>query len=105
VQFLDGADADPLRTEFHFPRQVEDKPAIDPDSEKVIFHCRGTAKKEMPGRSNAIAIRVEFHPKEMRVQNLPDLIWYFCNLSQRTVFPGARITQVLQSAFPPRANF
>jgi len=73
VQFLDGADADPLRTEFHFPRQVEDKPAIDPDSEKVIFHCRGTAKKEMPGRSNAIAIRVEFHPKEMRVQNLPDL--------------------------------
>ena len=73
VQFLDGADADPLRTEFRFPRQVEGKPAIDPDSEKVIFHCRATAKKEMPSRENTIAIRVEFHPKEMRVQSLPDL--------------------------------
>jgi hypothetical protein len=73
MQFLDGPDADPLRTEFHFPRQVEGKPAIDPDSEKVIFHCRATAKKEMPSRENTIAIRVEFHPKEMRVQSLPDL--------------------------------
>lgn len=73
VQFLDGADADPLRTEFHFPRQIEGKPAIDPDSDRVIFHCRATAKKEMPARAHAIAIRVEFHPREMRVQNLPDL--------------------------------
>lgn len=73
VQFLDGADADPLRTEFHFPRQVEGKPAMDPDSEKVVFHCRATAKKELPTRANTIAILVEFHPKEMRVQNLPDL--------------------------------
>ncbi len=73
VQFLDGADADPLRTEFHFPCVIEGKPAIDPDSERVVFHCRATAKKEMPGRSNAIAIRVEFHPKEMRAQNQPDL--------------------------------
>jgi hypothetical protein len=73
VQFLDGADADPIRTEFHFPRQIEGKPAIDTESEKVIFHCRATAKKEMPGRENTIAIRVDFHPKEMRVQNIPDL--------------------------------
>ena len=73
VQFLDGPDADPLRTEFHFPRQVEGKLAIDSDSEKMIFHCRATAKKEMSGRANSIAIRVEFHPKEMRAQNLPDL--------------------------------
>jgi hypothetical protein len=73
VQFLDGADADPLRTEFHFPRQIEGKPAIDPDSEKVIFHCHARAKKEMPNRDNSIAIRVDFHPKDMRAQNLPDL--------------------------------
>jgi hypothetical protein len=73
VQFLDGADADPLRTEFHFPRTVEGKPAIDPESEKVIFHCRATAKKELPNRDNAISIRVDFHPKEMRAQNVPDL--------------------------------
>src|SRR5262249_45451022 len=73
VQFIDGADADPIRTEFHFPRQIEGKPGIDPDSEKVIFHCRARAKKEMPSRENAIAIRVDFHPKDMRARNLPDL--------------------------------
>ena len=73
VQYLDGADADPIRTEFHFPRTVEEKPAIDRDSEKVVFHLRATAKKELPNRENAISIRVDFHPKEMRAQNLPDL--------------------------------
>src|SRR5882672_4697400 len=69
VQCIDGADADPLRTEFHFPRLIEGKPAIDPDTEKVIFHLRATAKREMPNRQNAIAIRVDFRPKEMRAQN------------------------------------
>lgn len=73
VQYLDGADADPIRTEFHFPRTIEGKPAIDPDSGKVVFHCRATAKKELPNRSNIIAIRVDFHPKDMRARNLPDL--------------------------------
>ncbi len=73
VQFIDGADADPLRTEFHFPRAIEGKPAIDPDSEKVVFHLRATAKKELPNRENSIAIRVDFHPKDMRAQTLPDL--------------------------------
>jgi hypothetical protein len=73
VQYLDGADADPIRTEFHFPRTVEGKAAIDPDSEKVVFHLRATAKKELPNRENAISIRVDFHPKEMRAQNISDL--------------------------------
>jgi len=73
VQYVDGADADPLRTEFHFPRLIEGKPAIDADCEKVIFHLRATAKKEKQNRNNAIAIRVDFHPKEMRAQNVPDL--------------------------------
>ena len=73
IQYMDGAEADPLRTEFHFPRLVEGNPAIDPDSEKVVFHLRATARKEMPNRQNAIAIRVDFHPKEMRAQNIPDL--------------------------------
>ncbi len=73
VQFLDGPDADPLRTEFHFPRTTEGRAAIDPESEKVVFHLRATAKKDMPNRANVIAIRVDFHPKEMRAQNQPDL--------------------------------
>jgi len=73
VQFLDGADADPIRTDFHFPRQVDGKPTIELDSERIVFHCRATAKKELPNRENALAIRVDFHPKEMRAQNQPDL--------------------------------
>lgn len=73
VQFLDGPDADPLRTEFHFSRTINGGPAIDPESEKVVFHLRATAKKEIPNRANAIAIRVDFHPREMRAQNQPDL--------------------------------
>lgn len=73
VQYLDGTDADPIRTEFHFPRMMEGKPAIDPDSEKVVFHLRAAAKKEIPNRNSAIAIRVDFHPKDMRAQNTPDL--------------------------------
>ena len=73
VQYIDGADADPIRTEFHFPRTIEGKPAIDVESEKVVFHLRATAKKALPNRENAIAIRVDFHPKEMRTQNHPDL--------------------------------
>jgi hypothetical protein len=73
VQFIDGPDAEPIRTEFHFPRQIDGKPVIDPDSERIIFHCRASAKKEMPNRQNVIAIRVDFHPKDMRARNLPDL--------------------------------
>ena len=73
VQFLDGPDADPLRTEFHFSRTINGGPAIDSESEKVVFHLRATAKKEIPNRANAIAIRVDFHPREMRAQNQPDL--------------------------------
>ena len=73
VQFVDGADSQPLRTEFHFPRQVEGKPGIDVDTERVVFHCRATAKKQMPNRENSISIRVDFHPKEMRAHGEPDL--------------------------------
>lgn len=73
VQYIDGADADPLRTEFHFPRTIDGRPAIDSESGKVVFHLRATAKKELPNRENAIAIRVDFHPREMRAQNQPDL--------------------------------
>jgi len=55
----------PIRSapNFHFPRLIEGKPAIDPDTEKVIFHLRATAKREMPNRQNAIAIRVIFVQK------------------------------------------
>jgi hypothetical protein len=73
VNYVDETDAETLRSEFHFPRLVNGVPAIDPDSERVIFHCRANAKKEMPGRSNSLSFRVEFSPRTMRAQGRPDL--------------------------------
>lgn len=73
VKFPDEADAETLRTEFHFARLLNGEPAIDPDAEKVIFHCRANAKKEMPGRSNSLSFRVEFSPRAMKAQGRPDL--------------------------------
>ena len=73
VKYVDETDAQTLRTEFHFPRLLNGEPAIDPDSERVIFHCRANAKKEMPGRSNSLSFRVEFSPRAMKAQGHPDL--------------------------------
>ena len=73
VNYVDQTDAETLRSEFHFPRLVNGVPAIDADSERVIFHCRANAKKELPGRSNSLSFRVEFSPRTMRAQTRPDL--------------------------------
>lgn len=73
VKFVDATDSETLRTEFHFARLLNEQPAIDPQSERVVFHCRASAKKEIPGRSNALAFRVEFSPRAMKGQGLPDL--------------------------------
>lgn len=73
VKFPVEADAETLRTEFHFARLLNGEPAIDPESEKVIFHCRANAKKEMPGRDNSLSFRVEFSPRAMKVRGQPDL--------------------------------
>lgn len=73
VKFFEGSEDEDIRTEFHFAREHNGQPAIDPESEKVIFHCRATAKKQMTGRDNAISVRAEFSPKLMRAQNVPDL--------------------------------
>jgi hypothetical protein len=73
VKYVDETDAETLRTEFHFPRLINGEAAIDPESERVIFHCRATAKKEMPSRSNYLSFRVEFSPRAMKVRRQPDL--------------------------------
>ncbi len=73
VKYVDDTDAETLRTEFHFPRVLNGEPAIDPDSERVIFHCRANRKKEIPGRSNSMSFRVEFCPRAMKAQGHPDL--------------------------------
>jgi len=73
VKFVDNTDTETLRTEFHFPRLLNGEPAIDPESERVVFHCRASAKKEIPGRRNSLSFRVEFSPRAMKVRGKPDL--------------------------------
>lgn len=73
VKFVDESDAQNLRTEFHFPRLLNGQPAIDPESGRVIFHCRANAKKEMSGRENALSFRVEFSPRAMKARGQSDL--------------------------------
>lgn len=73
VRFFDGAEDEEARTEFHFSRQIDGQPAFDPDSERVIFHCKASAKNARPSQNNSIALRAEFKPKLMRVRGVPDL--------------------------------
>lgn len=73
VQFFDGSDGREVRVEFHFPREINGQPSIDPATERVIFHCRASAKTDRAGEQNTLAFRAEFHPNEMRAHGEPDL--------------------------------
>ena len=73
VVFFEGTTDEDARTEFHFPRQTNGKPSLDPDSERLIFHCKASAKTARLGRENAITVRAEFHPRTMRARGVPDL--------------------------------
>jgi hypothetical protein len=73
VRYIDGTDSDAFRTEIHFSRTLNGSPAIDPESQRVIFHCRANAKKEMQNRENALSFRVEFSPRQMKARGQPDL--------------------------------
>ena len=73
VKFVETTDETDARVEFHFPREVEGHSAIDPQSEKIEFHCKASAKTPRPGRQNALAIRSQFHPRAMRANGAPDL--------------------------------
>jgi hypothetical protein len=73
VRFLDGTEREEARTEFRFPRQIEGRATIDPESALVVFHCKASAKTPRPGHDNALALRAEFKPRAMRVHGVPDL--------------------------------
>jgi hypothetical protein len=73
VRYMEATDEQNARTEFHFPREVDGRPTIDPDTERIIFHCHASAKISRANRDNAISLRAEFKPRAMRVHNLPDL--------------------------------
>jgi hypothetical protein len=73
VQFVEGVEGEEPRTEFHFSKQIEGRPTLDPSSERVIFHCKAVAKTVLPSQENAISLRAEFKPRIMHVHGVPDL--------------------------------
>jgi hypothetical protein len=73
VQFVEGSEREDPRTEFHFLRQIEGRATLDPNSERVIFHCKAAAKTVRPFQEHSLALRAEFRPRAMRVRGVPDL--------------------------------
>jgi len=73
VRFIEGLEAGEDYVAFHFPRELNDRPTIDRNAEKVVFHCKAAAKNAKPGRQNALSVRVAFEPRKMRVNGRPDL--------------------------------
>jgi hypothetical protein len=73
VRFVDASEQEDQRVEFHFPKQIDGRPTLDPDSDRVIFHCKASAKTPRVGHENALALHAEFHPRAMRVHGIPDL--------------------------------
>lgn len=73
VNFVEATADDDARVEFHFPKQVDGRASIEPDSPRVIFHCKATVKTPHPGRLNTLSFHAEFHPSEMKVRGAPDL--------------------------------
>jgi hypothetical protein len=72
VRFVNTPDDGP-RVEFHFPREAHGHASVDANAERVIFHCKASAKTPIASRSNAIALHAEFEPRSMRVRGVPDL--------------------------------
>jgi len=73
VSFFDGTEQQEPRVEFHFPREVEGRATIDPESERIVFHCKASAKMPRPGHDNTLSLRAEFRPRAMRARGTPDL--------------------------------
>jgi hypothetical protein len=73
VRLFEGTEQEEPRVEFHFPREVDGRATLDPESERIVFHCKASAKIPRPGHDNSLALRAEFRPRAMRVHGVPDL--------------------------------
>jgi len=73
VRFVDETGQEAARVEFHFPRQVEGRATLDPESERIVLHCEASAKMPYLGHDNTLSLRAEFRPRAMRVHGVPDL--------------------------------
>jgi hypothetical protein len=72
VRFFEGSELEEPRVEFHFPREADGRATLDPESERIIFHCKASTKTPHSGH-DSLALRVEFRPRAMRVHGVPDL--------------------------------
>ncbi len=72
VRFHESEDAGGDFAAFHFPREMSDRPTIDRNAERAVFHCKAVAKTTKLGRQNALSIRASFEPRKMRVNGHPD---------------------------------
>jgi hypothetical protein len=73
VRFVNGSDGEEPHVEFHFPKQIDGQPTLDPDADRVVLHCKASAKTPSPVRNNSLSFRAEFHLRSMQVHNSPDL--------------------------------
>jgi hypothetical protein len=73
VRLFEGTEQEEPRVEFHFPREVDGRATLDPESERIVFHCKASAKIPRSGHDNSLALRAEFRPRAMRVHGVPDL--------------------------------
>lgn len=73
VQFVEGIAAGEDRVLFFFLRKIQGEPTITPQTLKVVFRCRATAKTPHPQLPNALDLRVTFEPRKMRAASKPDL--------------------------------
>jgi hypothetical protein len=73
VRFFDETEQEEARVEFHFPRHLDGRATLDPETERVIFHCKASAKMPRPWHDNTLSLRAEFKPRAMRVRGVPDL--------------------------------
>jgi hypothetical protein len=72
VRFIEGQFAGEDFVAFYFPREVSGRATIPPETERVVFHLKATAKAARPGQPNSLAIRAVFSPRKMRVAGHPD---------------------------------
>lgn len=73
IRFFEESDTEDARVEFHFSRESDGRATLDADAERVIFNCKAAARMPRQGSPNALALRVEFEPRAMRVNGRPDL--------------------------------
>lgn len=73
ARFVDATDQQDARVEFHFPKQIDGRATLNPASERIVLHCKASAKTPRPGHDNTLFFRAEFKPRTMRAQGLPDL--------------------------------